>query len=75
MKPSLRTPHGQAVATVGEREREIAQHPPGIVPRAALAHTRERALKARRQPDPIGESRHERGARARGQTVRVRNDL
>ena len=66
---------GEAVAAVGEHERQVAHHPAGIVTRTPLAQALERIRKASRQPDAISDSGDKRSTRTRRQTIGVRNDL
>jgi len=66
---------GQAVAAVGEAQREIAQDAPAVVAPGALAGAGEGLREGARQPEAIGELGDQRGPRAGHQTVSVRRDF
>jgi hypothetical protein len=64
-----------ALATIGEHHRQIANHPPRIVPRAAFLHPRQPQRQRPRQPHLVGQLRQQRRPRMRDQSLSVRPDL
>ena len=66
---------GQAVAAVGQHDRQIAHHAAGIVPAAALAHRGQAVRERPRQPQPVGRLGQQSRARVRHQALSVRRDF
>src|SRR5262249_13413164 len=64
-----------AITTVGQHHRDVAQHPPRIVRRAALPCPRKRLGQPIAQTDPIRQPRQQRHPRMRHQTLAVRRDF
>ena len=64
-----------APTTVGEHHRQVAEHPPRLMPATPLAGARERIAQPTGQPDALGDQRQQRGARTRAQTAGVRPDI
>ena len=86
--PSRRTPHPEqrrlagerrqvrhAPAAVGQHHRQIAEHPPRLVPRTPLPRAPERVAQPTSQTDTISDQHQQRGPRPRGQTSAVRPDI
>jgi hypothetical protein len=64
-----------AAGEIGERQGEVAQHPAGVVARAAPTETGERLREGSRETDPVGHTRDQGGARPGAQPLGVRNHL
>jgi hypothetical protein len=64
-----------AASAVGQRHRQIAEHPPGIVRRAALARLGQRPSQRVGQPQPVRRQRQQRRPGTRRQARAVRPDF
>jgi hypothetical protein len=64
-----------AAPAIGQHHRQIAEHPPRLMRRAALARLAERPTERVGQPQPLGRQRQQRGARPRRQPGAVRTDF